>query len=131
MSTPSTDSSTTNPSWRYGVYVFPLAPLLSAISYVGSRTMLSAMNDELWSFLAGFVLSVLSQWLAVSFALVVLAAVVLDARALGTREAWEPNTFVYGFAGLVHLFGAVLWMAYLLSVPALGYYVYQRRQHVG
>ncbi|EJN59637.1 hypothetical protein [Halogranum rubrum] len=125
MSTPS------NPSWRYGVYVFPLVPLLSATSYVGSRAMLSTMNDELWRFLAGFVLSVLGQWLAVVFAVVVLAAVVLDARALATRGAWTPNTFVYGFAGLVHLFGAVLWMAYLLSVPALGYYVYRRRQHSG
>lgn len=124
MSTPS------NPSWRYGVYAFPLVPLLTVASYVGSRAMLSAMNDELWSFLAGFVLSVLSQWVAVIFALVVLATVTLDARALRKSGEWAPNTFVYGFAGLLHLFGVVLWMTYFVSIPALSYYVYQRRQHI-
>ena len=125
MSTPS------NPPWRYGVYAFLLVPLLSAVSYVGLFAGVSGVQETPSVFLIGFALTVLSQWVAIVLALVVLTALVLDARALAERddEAWSPNPYLYGLCGLVHVAGAFLVAPYVLSVPALSYYVYRRRQY--
>ena len=80
--------------------------------------------------IATFLLTVLTYWLAIIVAAVVFISVYLDARAFAGREDWSPNRYVFGTAGLVHLAGAVVVYLYLLSVPSLCYYLYQRRQSV-
>ena len=56
---------------------------------------------------------------------------VKDARALRDHRAWNPNPWLVGVLGIVHFAGAVLAFPYLLSVPAIAYYAYRRRQRVG
>lgn len=136
MSAPSNTrntSNTANPPWRYGVYAFLLVPLLSAVSYVGLFAGFSGVQETPSVFVIGLVLTFLSQWVAIILALVVFTALILDVRALAERDdgEWTPNPYLYGVGGLVHVAGAFLVAPYVLSVPALSYYVYRRRQRVG
>lgn len=123
-----------NPSWRYGVALFPFAPLLSLIALGSLRAFISISVAESLTEtgvlvgLATFFLGVLSGWFAVLVAVAV--SVFLDARAFAPHPTWSPNHYVFGSVGLVHLAGTQLQVLYFLSVPSLLYYVYQRRQHV-
>ncbi|WP_245742014.1 hypothetical protein [Natrinema salaciae] len=80
--------------------------------------------------LASFAVTVLASWLSYLFAAVVAVALIMDALALRDHPAWNPNPWLAGALGLVHVAGAVLAIPYLFSVPAIGYYVYRRRQRV-
>ncbi|WP_254761444.1 hypothetical protein [Natrinema marinum] len=121
-----------DPSWRYGVYLFPVGPVSMLSSYAGLRLFVSASEGgSIGVGIAAFVVTVLAGWLSYLFAAIVAVALVMDARALRDHPAWNPNPWLVGVLGVVHLAGAVLAYPYLLSTPAIAYYVYRRRRHVG
>ncbi|AGB30949.1 hypothetical protein C488_02725 [Natrinema pellirubrum DSM 15624] len=120
-----------DPVWRYGVYLFPIAPLLTLISTAALRFFVVAADREaLGAGLVSFAVTVLAGWLSFLFAAVVAVALLMDALALRDRPGWNPNPWLVGALGLVHVAGAELAVAYLFSVPAIGYYVYRRRQRL-
>ncbi|QLK26964.1 hypothetical protein HYG81_04975 [Natrinema zhouii] len=119
-------------SWRYGVYLFPLGPLSMLCSYAGLWLFTRATDAEsIGVGVAAFIVTVLAGWLSYLFAAIVAIAISMDARALRDHPTWNPSPWLAVGAGLVHFAGAVLAGPYLLSVPAIAYYVYRRRQHVG
>ncbi|MFC6767215.1 hypothetical protein [Natrinema soli] len=121
-----------DPSWRYGVYLFPLGPLSMLCSYGGLWLFTRATDAEsIGVGIAAFVATVLAGWLSYLFAAIVAIALSMDARALRDHPTWNSTPWLAVGAGLVHFSGAVLAVPYLLSVPAIAYYVYRRRQHVG
>lgn len=127
---------TGNPPWRYGVALFPV-PLLLSILAVGSLFAFVSLSQSgttaesgVLVALATFALTVLSSWLATLVGIVVAASVFLDARAFADHEAWSPNRWLFGGIGLLHVAATELLVLNLVSVPALLYYLYRRRQHV-
>ncbi|ESP87906.1 hypothetical protein [Candidatus Halobonum tyrrellensis] len=126
--------STRTSPWRYGVALFPLPVLLSVGATLASDLFLAvSLDDQLTDAdvlagIAGFVLGVAASWLAALAALVVLVAVVLDARALRRADAdFAPRTAFVAGVGVVHLVAAALFAPlYVVSVPALAYYTYRR-----
>ena len=122
-----------NPRWRYGVALFPLVPLAALGNVVGYRAFLEltvhGSGDETSALAAvlAFLLSAVVSWAGIVAALVVLAALVLDARALRRGDAaFSPRPAFAGFVGLVHLAAWVLAPLYVVSVPPLAYYTYRR-----
>lgn len=121
------------PRWRYGVALFPLVPLAALVNVVGYRAFLEPTvhgpggeTSALAAVLA-FLLSSLVSIAGVVAALVVLAALVLDARALRRGDAgFSPRPAFAGFVGLVHLAAWVLASLYVVSMPPLAYYTYRR-----
>ncbi|AFK17897.1 hypothetical protein E6P09_03880 [Haloferax mediterranei ATCC 33500] len=76
-------------------------------------------------------MTVLSQWGAIFFGLVVLVALVLDIRGLRNSEApWRPN-WAWGLVGLPNLAVGVYPPILAASVPLLSFYLYRRGKQVG
>ncbi|WP_226480093.1 hypothetical protein [Natrinema amylolyticum] len=129
---PGSEFGPADPAWRYGAYLFPIAPLSTLTSNAALRLFVQTADTEsLGVGLASFVVTVLAGWLSYLFAVVVAVALVMDALGLREHPAWNPNPWLAGGLGLSHFAGAVLAVPYLLSVPAIGYYVYRRRQRLG
>ncbi|WP_226007647.1 hypothetical protein [Natrinema salinisoli] len=121
-----------DPAWRYGIYTFPIGPFSLVASYTGlSLFVLAADSESLGMGLASFAVVFLGGWLSYLFAAIAAVALLMDALTLRDHPAWTPNPWFAGGLALVHFAGAVLAVPYLLSVPAIGYYVYRRRQHIG
>jgi hypothetical protein len=120
--------------WWYGVVLFPFVVLSELLSRVGSRVFLAVSTapgePNVAAGVASFVLSVVAGWGGVVLALLVLVCLLADVRALREGEAWSPSG-AWGLAGLVHLAGTVLSVLFVLSVPALSYYLYRRHSRVG
>ncbi|MFA9504723.1 hypothetical protein ACERIM_18325 [Natrinema sp. H-ect1] len=91
---------------------------------------MAADREALGAGLVSFAVTVLAGWLSFLFAAVVAVALLMDALALRDRPGWNPNPWLVGALGLGHVAGAELTVAYLFSVPAIGYYVYRRRQRL-
>ncbi|WP_435119228.1 hypothetical protein [Halolamina sp. C58] len=129
-------SEPSDTDWRYGVYLFPLPPLLSLVAAGGMWGFIALTSSGSFSdadALAGigaFLLTVAGSWLAILFALVVAVAAFMDARALAERGSWSPNRYAVGALGIVHLAATQLLPLSLLSTPLLAAYVYRRRQRV-
>jgi hypothetical protein len=119
--------------WRYGVYLFPLPPLLSLLAAGGMWAFVSLASSGSFSdadALAGigaFLLTVAGSWLAILFAVVVAVSAVVDARTLAERGSWSPNQYALAAVGLCHLAATQLLPLSLLSTPLLAAYVYRRR----
>ncbi|WP_313692903.1 hypothetical protein [Halorarum halobium] len=122
-----------DPPWRYGVAVFPLVPLATLTDLVGFRVFLelvaggSTSEAGMLAAVVAFLVSAVVSIAGGVAALVVLGALLLDARALRrTDAAFAPHPAVAGVVGLVHLLAWLLAPLYVLSVPALAYYTYRR-----
>ncbi|WP_229504760.1 hypothetical protein [Natrinema versiforme] len=132
QSSASESAEPADPAWRFGVYLFPLAPLAMLGSYAGLWLFTRSVDAEsLGVGLAAFAVTVLAGWLSVIFAAIVAGSLLMDALALRDHPSWNPNPWIAGGLGLVHLAGAELVIPYLLSVPGIGYYLYRRRQLIG
>lgn len=121
-----------NPAWRYGVALFPLSPLLWLVA-VGSVVVFASIPESEIGVLVGigaWVLAVLSSWVAIPLALLVAASLYLDARSIARFAGDAPNQYVVGGVGLVHVAGSILAFPYVVSVPAITYYLYRRRRYV-
>ncbi|QLG28300.1 hypothetical protein HUG10_12420 [Halorarum halophilum] len=121
------------PPWRYGVALFPLAPLASLGSTAGTRLFFGlslrghAGETEALAAVLAFLLSAVLSWAGVVVALLVIAALVLDARALRRGDAaFSPQPALAALLGFVHLAASALPPLYVFSVPPLGYYTYRR-----
>ena len=79
---------------------------------------------------AWFVLEMLSFWAGILVAAVVLVCLLADLRILSGNETWSPSLF-WGLSGVIHLGGVVFPKLLFVSVPALSYYLYRRRVHLG
>ena len=75
---------------------------------------------------AWFTLQMLLFLTGILVAVVVLICLLADLRALSRNKTQSPSIF-WGLAGVVHLGGVVFVELLLISVPALSYYLYQRR----
>jgi hypothetical protein len=132
MSAPSGSTVSPDPSWRYGIYLFLIGPFFVVTSHAALGLFVQASETgSLGVGLGSFAVTVLAGWLSVLFSALVAVALVMDALALRDHSSWNPNPWLAGVLGLLHLAGAELAVPYLISVPAIGYYVYRRRQHVG
>lgn len=125
--------TSSTPRWRYGVALFPLVPLVALGDVVGYRAFLELTvhgpGDETTTLAAvlAFLLSAVVSWAGIVVALAVLAALVLDARALRRSDAaFSPRPAFVGVVRLVHLAAWVLAPLYVISVPPLAYYTYRR-----
>jgi len=129
-------SEPSDTDWRYGVYLFPLPPLLSLLAAGGMGGFVSLTSSGSFSdadaliALAAFLLTVVASWLAIIFALAVAVSSVMDARTLAERGSWSPNQYALGAVGLLHLAATQLLPLSLLSTALLAAYVYRRRQRV-
>ncbi|ELZ95138.1 hypothetical protein C440_08677 [Haloferax mucosum ATCC BAA-1512] len=107
--------------------------MLFGILELLSRQSLSRalVHDSLGDYFLYFVMSILSQWGAILFGLVVLVALVLDIRGLRNSEAlWRPN-WAWGLLGLPNLAVGVYPPILAASVPLLSFYLYRRGKQVG
>lgn len=122
-----------DPRWRYGVALFPLVPLASLANVAGFRLFLGLSTEGSAGevgMLAGVLVFLLSAVVSIAgavAALIVLTALLLDARALRRENAaFAPHPAVAGLVGLLHLAAWVLAPLYALSMPSLAYYTYRR-----
>ncbi|WP_245853062.1 hypothetical protein [Natrinema ejinorense] len=131
MSPASDSPPASNPSWRYGVYLFPIPPLLLVVTYATvSLFTVAAQAESPLLAIGAFAATVLTGWVAYLIAAVVAVALAMDALALRDHPAWNPNPWLAAVLGVVHFGGAFLAVPYLASVPGISYYVYRRRQSV-
>ena len=115
--------------WWYGIALFPLVVITSLLSAFGSRTFLRTLTSE--EPIVGFaivsaVLSFVAFWVGILVGVIVLVSLIADIRALRRNGSWRPSR-LWGLAGVVHLVGSVFSAAFVVSVPALSYYLYRRR----
>ncbi|MFB6193485.1 MAG: hypothetical protein ABEI75_00335 [Halobaculum sp.] len=76
---------------------------------------------------AGFLLTVVTTYGGVLLGLVLTAVLALDlVRCRGDESSWSP-TYLYLLGGLCHAAGPLVPVAFLPSVPVLGYYLFRRR----
>lgn len=115
--------------WWFGVVLFPAVPLLSLLSEIGSRGFLrvSTATDDpnVGLGVVSFLLAAVSFWAGLLLALVVVLCLFVDLRS-GTRDTARSPSVVWTLAGVVHLAGVVFSLLFVLSVPALSYYLYMR-----
>ncbi|SEW11331.1 hypothetical protein [Natrinema salifodinae] len=124
-----TFAASADPSWRYGVYLFPVPPLLVAVSDVALALFVRAVELESAGLrIVTFVGILLVGWLSYLFAAIVAVALTADVLALRDHPGWNSNPWLAAGLGVVHVAGTELAFPYLISVPAIGYYVYRRRQ---
>jgi hypothetical protein len=120
--------------WWYGIALFPLVLLSNVLSGFGSRRFVAASSGtaepNVGVAIVAFVVSVAAFWGGLLVASLVLVCLLGDIRALGGDGTWSPSP-AWGLAGVVHLVGAVFSPALFLSVPALSYYLFRRRDRVG
>jgi hypothetical protein len=120
-------------SWWYGVALFPLVAVTTLLSDFGSRTFIvvssSGGDPNVAAGIASFVLAVVSFWGGIFVALVVLACLLADIRALGDDERWSPS-IAWSLGGLAHLGAAVFSPLLLASLPLLTCYLYRRFDHL-
>jgi hypothetical protein len=119
--------------WWFGVVLFPVVPLLSLLSGIGSRTFIavstSAGDPNVGVGIDSFLLTVVAFWGGILIALVVLLCLLADIRVLKRDQPWSPH-IAWALAGVVHLAGTVFSTLFILSVPALSYYLYRRHERV-
>ena len=116
--------------WWYGIALFPLVVITSLLSAFGSRTFLRTLTSE--EPIVGFaivsaVLSFVAFWVGILVGVIVLVSLIADIRALRRNGSWRPSR-LWGLAGVVHLVGVVFSAAFVVSVPALSYYLSARRE---
>lgn len=122
--------------WRYGVALFPLPVFASVGAAAGFRFFVADSIDGpsaesgVVSTLAALGLSTALSLVGVVAALVVLVALILDARALRrTDAAFASRPAFAGVVGAVHLLASAAFAPlYVASVPALAYYTDRRFQ---
>ena len=73
-----------------------------------------------------FLLQALSFWIGLLVAVIVLGCLLADLWALDTDSA-RLLSLLWSVSGIVHLGGILFTELFLISVPALSYYAYQRR----
>lgn len=131
-SSPASDSpSASDPAWRYGVYLFPIPPLLSLLADAGLVLFVRSVTAETPLIgIAVFFATVVASWTSSLLAAVVAVALPADALALRAHPRWTPKPSLAAGLGLAYLVSAFVPVLYLLSVPGTGYYVYARRRHV-
>lgn len=120
-------------SWWCGILLFPVVILTSVASDFAAHAFFVAAQSSdspLGMDVAWFVLQTLFFWTGVLVAVIVLCCLVMDLRSHSGNETWSP-TPLWGLAGVAHIGGAVFSGVLVVSVPALSYYLYQRRVHVG
>lgn len=115
--------------WWYGIALFPLVLVTSLLSTFGTRTFLRTLTSE--GPIVGFaivsaVLSFVAFWIGILVGVIVLVSLIADIRVLRRNGSWRPSR-LWGLAGVVHLVGSVFSAAFVVSVPALSYYLYRRR----
>nr|WP_228841760.1 hypothetical protein [Haloarcula sp. CBA1127] len=117
--------------WYGLAALFVLVPGCVALSRVGMELVVSsgsAGEGSLGTFLGAFALTVLASWAGVLFSLLLTVGLFLDSRQLRRTDGdWAP-TPLYALAGIVHAVGTTLLAAFAVSVPVIGYYLYQRRR---
>jgi hypothetical protein len=108
-------------------------PALSLLSGLASRTFIAASASEadlnVGVGVASFVLGIISFWGALLVGVIVLVCLLGDVRALRREPEWSPS-IAWSLAGIAQLAGVVFPAAFVLSVPLLSYYLYERREHV-
>jgi hypothetical protein len=116
-------------SWSSGILLFPLVILASLISRFAEQAFFIAADspdsaigaDVVW-----FILQMISFWVGILIAVVVLVCLLADLRSC-KEERTQSTTAFWGLAGAIHIGGAIFIELLLISVPALSYYMYQRR----
>ena len=73
-----------------------------------------------------FLLQALSFWIGLLVAVIVLGCLLADLWTLDTDSA-RLLSLLWSVSGIVHLGGILFTELFLISVPALSYYAYQRR----
>jgi len=73
-----------------------------------------------------FLLGALSFWIGLLVAVIVLVCLLTDLWALNTDSA-RILSLLWGISGVIHLGGILFTELFLVSVPLLLYYAYQRR----
>ncbi|RDI71710.1 hypothetical protein [Halopelagius longus] len=117
--------------WWYGVAPFPVVVCTAFLAEVAARRFVAvstaAGDPNVALGLASFALVALAQGVSVLVAVVVLASLLLDVRALRRAGEWTP-TWAWGLAGVVHFAAVEFTPLFLVSVPSLAYYLYRRRE---
>ena len=116
-------------SWWYGILLFPLVAVTTLLAHFGSRRFIAVSSSggdpNVAAGVASFMLAVAAFWGGICVALVVLGCLLGDIWALSGAEEWSPSA-AWSLAGFAHLGGAVFSPLFLVSVPALTYYLYRR-----
>ena len=116
-------------AWWYGILLFPIVVLMTLISdFASNAFFLTTRSPDTTTGLTviWLILEALSFWIGLLVAVVVLVCVLGDLWAVNTDSA-RLLSLLWGVSGVVHLGGILFTELFLVSVPALSYYVYQRR----
>jgi len=73
-----------------------------------------------------FLIQAFSFWIGLFVAVVVLGCLFADLWTLNTESA-QLLSLLWGVSGVIHLGGILFTELFLISVPVLTYYAYQRR----
>ncbi|TQQ81982.1 hypothetical protein EWF95_03320 [Halonotius roseus] len=115
--------------WWYGILLFPIVVLMTLISDFALRWfLLTTRSPDATTGIAPvwFLLQALSFWIGLLVGVVVLVCLLADLWALNTDSA-RLLSLLWGVSGVVHLGGILFTELFLISVPVLSYYAYQRR----
>lgn len=125
------ESQPASSSWWYGVALVPILLGLVWVSWAGLEVtgFSSPGNSGAFPFALISIALVITTWVtAPVFALCLF----LDARAIRSNSLdWEPNHYLYGIIGFVHLGALFSVVVYALTIPAGLFYLYQRHQYIG
>ena len=116
-------------SWLYGILLFPVvifASLTSRFAEQAFFTTAKSSDSIIGMDVAWFTLQMVSFWVGILVAAVVLVCLLADLRSRSGEETQSSSIF-WGLGGVVHLGGAVFTELLFISVPALSYYLYRRR----
>ncbi|WP_144904424.1 hypothetical protein [Halobellus captivus] len=125
--------------WYYGValtvatYAVVLVSAPVVLTLIGVQENAAFLYETVPAFAAllPFVL-VLALILGVLLIPVFSLSLYLDARAINESDVgWEPNRTLWTAVGVVHLLNVLIPLVWVFSVPAGGYYLWQRHERVG
>lgn len=116
-------------SWWYGILLFPvviLASLTSRFAEYAFFATAQSPDSTIGMDVAWFTLQMLSFWIGIFLAVVVLVCLLADLRSR-SRDRTQSSSIFWGLAGIVHLGGVIFTELLFISVPILSYYLYLRR----
>lgn len=126
--------------WWYGVVATVALLLLGWIAWGGVRlttatvpgtdpTQLVPRGAGTLIFLLGTFVTVVATWVS---APIFAISLFMDARAVRRSDFdWQPNQYLYGSIGLIHLGALFTVVVYAVTMPAALFYLYRRHQHIG
>ena len=126
--------------WWYGIATTLVLLLFVWVAWAGVKlttavvpgtdpSQLAPQGIESLLFLLGTLVFVVITWAS---APIFSISLFMDARVVHRGNLdWQPNQYLYGLIGLLHLGALFTVVVYAVSVPVALFYLYRRHRYVG